>query len=525
LLIALITCATARAADPYILKGLDSYWNFEPYPPYCMTVWRNSPEVIHFAGYHFFPDRPNSSQNFVYKPGVLGKSLYFGGPAAPTLVYSDFPVSNPEVLTISLWAWMEEKTHNATMVSTSSKVGAGHGPFQLCVRDDGISVIFGVLDPQNNPTDRLGPVEVLSTGVPLPLREWHHLALVLNEPEARVYLDANEIGHIALKHRLCPTPMSSMTFGIRRLEYQDSPKTWNTLDAWQGCIDEAAMWNRELRPSEIASIRTATLHGESIFAAVSVPYWYQTATFRISIAGAIVTAIAVLLHYVRTWHLRRRVALLEIRSILEKDRQRFSENIHDELGARLVKLALYSDQALAGGGESMESLKTISRAARDANRSLDELVWASKPSHDSLVELADYLADYASEFLEDTGVALRLDIPETLPEGPLTPSVRHEMVMAAKEAFTNIIKHAKATEIGVKLRIEGKQIQLDITDNGIGIAEPAPHRAGKRNGLRTMCDRLERLGGRCQVKARSGGGTSVEFSVPHGIKGSRRRSD
>ena len=104
----------------------------------------------------------------------------------------------------------------------------------------------------------------MTTGVPLPLHEWHHVVLVIDEPNARLYLDAVEIGHITIQHPRILDVQALMAIGARRTcsskpytEEQPNLKDKSSMCAWKGRIDEVALWSRSLKPVEVAQLYLA----------------------------------------------------------------------------------------------------------------------------------------------------------------------------------------------------------------------------------------------------------------------------
>jgi len=223
---------------------------------------------------------------------------------------------------------------------------------------------------------------------------------------------------------------------------------------------------------------------------------------------------------------RQRLARVEHARAMEQERQRIAANIHDDLGASLTRITLLSDltreRAMAGGiGAEMEQIHTTSR---NLTRSMDEVVWAIAPEHDTLESLVNYLGKVAQDLLSSAHVRCRLEIPALLPEFELSGHVRHNLLLAAKEALHNVVKHAAASEARVQASIESGWFNLVISDNGCGfsIEDPvARHRfptadgriSGGR-GLGSMVARLRESGGRCELSSHPGQGTEVRLSVP-----------
>jgi signal transduction histidine kinase len=145
-------------------------------------------------------------------------------------------------------------------------------------------------------------------------------------------------------------------------------------------------------------------------------------------------------------------------------------------------------------------------------QSLDEIVWAVNPQHDTLEGLVEYLSQTADDFLEDTAIRFRLKLPDQLPRCTIPAETRHQLFLAFKEALNNAVKHAAASEIQVELTAEPGRFQIRIADNGVGF-DLASVRAG-RNGLSNMRKRLEAIRGQFAIANQPGHGTQITMTIP-----------
>src|SRR5204862_6393399 len=98
--------------------------------------------------------------------------------------------------------------------------------------------------------------------------------------------------------------------------------------------------------------------------------------------------------------------------------------------------------------------RQIGQTARDTTRVLDEIVWTVNPSNDTLDGLVTYICKYAQDYLAVAGLRYRLEVPPELPGASIPPELRHNVFLAAKEAITNIVRHAKASAAWVRLKLE-----------------------------------------------------------------------
>jgi signal transduction histidine kinase len=222
-------------------------------------------------------------------------------------------------------------------------------------------------------------------------------------------------------------------------------------------------------------------------------------------------------HYVSTQRLQRKLAVLEQQKALEHERARIARDLHDQLGANLTQVTLLGEMAEADKdlpAEIEAHAQQICQTARETTRALDEIVWTVNPSNDILDGLVNYICKYAQEYLALAGLRYRLDVPPELPGTPISPELRHNVFLAAKEAVNNVVKHSKANSAWLRLRLTPERFVLEVEDNGRG---PAGLDAKKgRNGLRNMRKRMEDVGGEFWIGPGTEGGTLVRLTAPLG---------
>lgn len=100
-----------------------------------------------------------------------------------------------------------------------------------------------------------------------------------------------------------------------------------------------------------------------------------------------------------------------------------------------------------------------------------------------------------------------------LPPGALPSEVRHSLFLVIKEALNNTLRHARPSEVRIRLSHLETAVEISITDDGQGF-EPEPGGAGhKGNGLRNMRERVHGLGGQFQIESAPGKGTRLTIRV------------
>jgi len=199
---------------------------------------------------------------------------------------------------------------------------------------------------------------------------------------------------------------------------------------------------------------------------------------------------------------------------LEKERARIAQDLHDDLGANLTQIVFLSQRVEAAQQDAQEVdrwFRLIPATARKTIQSLDEIVWAINPRHDSLESFANYLSQFAQQHMNLARVRCVLDVPMVLPAMALTAEVRHKLLLAAREALQNVATHAAATEAQVMLQLDDKALTITITDNGRGF--DTGNISGEGNGLPNMRRRLEDIGGRTEIISEPGKGTTVRLEL------------
>lgn len=253
----------------------------------------------------------------------------------------------------------------------------------------------------------------------------------------------------------------------------------------------------------------ATLH------LVVIPPFWQRWWFQAAVVVGLIGVIGGVVYFISTQKLQRQLALLRQQEALEKERARIARDLHDQLGANLTQVNLLGE--MVGEDKDLpEEVAThaeqICKTARQTSDALDEIVWAANPSNDTLEGLVNYACKYAQEYLALANLRYRLDVPPTLPALNIPPDLRHNVFLAFKESVNNVVKHARATEVKIHLRLMDDQFVFEIEDNGRGPAEAATKTG--RNGLRNMRKRMEDVAGSFHMIPGPERGTIVRLTAP-----------
>ena len=196
----------------------------------------------------------------------------------------------------------------------------------------------------------------------------------------------------------------------------------------------------------------------------------------------------------------------------DAERRRLERNLHDGAQQRLVALSLALRRARAGlepsTAASLEtSLDEAAQLARDALTELRELARGIHPA--VLTETG--LAGAFASLTRDAAVPVKL---ETLTPERFPAEIEAAAYFFVSEALANVAKHAAGASATVRTGIAGKELLVEVADDGPGGAAP---RAG--SGLQGLDDRLAAIGGVLEVDSRPGQGTRLRARIPVGAAG------
>lgn len=194
---------------------------------------------------------------------------------------------------------------------------------------------------------------------------------------------------------------------------------------------------------------------------------------------------------------------LSIYKAQQEERNRISADMHDDLGAGMTSIRLYSELAKGKVGENViPEIDKISSSADELLNKMNAIIWSMSSHNDSLGNMVGYIRSYATDYLESTGIEHNIIIPESLPAIEVTGTIRRNVFLVIKEALQNIIKHSGAKKVHIEMKKEEDGLSLTIHDDGKGIDfnNIRPY----RNGLTNMKKRMSDVGIEFKIENKNG---------------------
>lgn len=195
----------------------------------------------------------------------------------------------------------------------------------------------------------------------------------------------------------------------------------------------------------------------------------------------------------------KQLAIIQAR---QEERNRISADMHDELGGGMTAIRLMSELAKQRiNNNDLPEIEKISASANELLSKMNAIIWSMNPANDTLPNLVAYVRSYAYEFFETTPVNCTVNVRDDVPLIEISGVKRRNIFLAFKEALTNIIKHANATEVIINI-IPDKYLNISIADNGSGIADEKIQ--STNTGLATMKKRMEAVHGYFEIRNNNG---------------------
>ena len=194
---------------------------------------------------------------------------------------------------------------------------------------------------------------------------------------------------------------------------------------------------------------------------------------------------------------------LSILNAQQEERNRISADMHDDLGAGVTAIRLFSELAKSRlGPNNIPEMDKISSSANELLNNMNAIIWTMNSSNDTFKNLVAYIRTYAIEYFENTGIDCKFEISPDLPDMFVQGETRRNIFLVVKEALNNILKHANATIVTLTLKRDNSSISFFIHDNGNGIDFTNLRQFGI--GLKNMKQRMEKSGIEFTIENKNG---------------------
>ncbi len=199
-------------------------------------------------------------------------------------------------------------------------------------------------------------------------------------------------------------------------------------------------------------------------------------------------------------------------SVREEERAHIAREIHDELGQVLTGLKMEVTWLAKRLREKplIEKTDSMCKLIDTTVQTVRKIATGLRPEMLDDMGLIAAVGWQAKEFQKRTGIRCRAKLP---PEVKLDMDVSTTMFRIFQEILTNVARHSRATRVDIELSVGEERVALEVTDNGVGIADSDLN--GKKSlGLLGMHERALLFGGEVRITGTHGHGTRVSVSIP-----------
>jgi two-component sensor histidine kinase/PAS domain-containing protein len=217
---------------------------------------------------------------------------------------------------------------------------------------------------------------------------------------------------------------------------------------------------------------------------------------------------AIIIEHVRLQYQAEQLAVLE-------ERQRLARELHDSVTQALYSVTLYADAArMAFSAEKWEALESnlqeVRNMAREAMYDMRLLVFELRPFMLETEGLASALRARLAAVEGRSGLKTNVLVEE---ERRLPLKMEEELYRIAQEGLNNVVKHAGATQVQIRLKYDERAVSLELIDDGRGFEPEAVSQSGGF-GLQGIQERVQQLEGTLNIVSAPLRGTHLSVKIP-----------
>lgn len=236
---------------------------------------------------------------------------------------------------------------------------------------------------------------------------------------------------------------------------------------------------------------------------IKPPFW-RTAWFL----STLLTIIAMIAYAMHRLRIKRILAV-------EKIRNRVARDLHDDMGSTLSTINILSSMAKAKlNSDAVKTGEYINKISDNSQRmmeAMDDIVWAIKPSNDSMQKVVGRMRELATSVFEAKDIDLDFEAADAVNDVKIDMEARRDFFLIFKEAVNNAAKYSKCEKVVIEIFVENKKLMLLVKDDGVGFDVKA---ADGGNGLGNMQKRAAALKASIQLQSKMGEGTVLRLAVP-----------
>ncbi len=241
--------------------------------------------------------------------------------------------------------------------------------------------------------------------------------------------------------------------------------------------------------------------GAKLYLVILPPFWQRWWFITV-----LVIVLGFIIYYLSTIRFRSLLAI-------EKLKGKLAADLHDNIGSGLTEISILSEIAGSkiehSSSDGTLELRMVSEKSRQLIDNMSDIVWMINPKKDSLYDLILRLKDTYGDFLSAMGISFGTINIEKFADLKLPVEYKQNLFLIFKEAVNNSIKYSRCKKISLEAKINGDELCLILSDDGIGMDL---NKVKKGNGITNMIERARKLHGNLVITSLPGGGTTIKFA-------------
>jgi signal transduction histidine kinase len=200
--------------------------------------------------------------------------------------------------------------------------------------------------------------------------------------------------------------------------------------------------------------------------------------------------------------------------VRDTERKRIARDIHDDLGQNLLALKIELALLQANQGQNNPAAaQMVGRMAGNLDLTIKSLRTIINDLRPLALEdgLQTAIESHLNEFTRINNIRHHLEADPHAFHATPDKGIDATLYRILQESLSNVVRHARATEVKIALTCNAEQLMLKVQDNGVGMAAPP---SGTGCGLGGMEERVAALGGKLSVDSQPGAGTLISLSIP-----------
>lgn len=251
------------------------------------------------------------------------------------------------------------------------------------------------------------------------------------------------------------------------------------------------------------------LNQETFLLVTGLPVELFRGLCGIAITYGIVRSLGMVLNEIELW-----LENVERRQVLVRERERIGRELHDGIIQSIYAAGLMlegaqhsiSDEPDAARSQLTRAIDSLNRTIQDIRRYIFDLR-GERPADDLETGLDKMLKEFRVNTLLETAFSV-----DGEREGGLGAERRQHIFQIAREALTNVARHAQARRVQIQLRYDTDELQLVISDDGVGISALPVNRG---HGLRNIRERARLIDGALDIDTEPNKGMTLTLTVPY----------